>query len=353
MDPQRFERLLVAPGATIREAIEAIDAGAIEIALVVDPERRVLATVSDGDVRRALLAGAGLDDVVERVQHDKPITAPAGTDPAELVRMMTEHGIEQIPLLQDGRVVDVAFLRELVAQPVGNPVVLMAGGEGRRLRPLTDATPKPMLQVGDRPLLETVLGQVKQAGFSKVLMAVNYRANIIEDHFGDGAAMGLDISYVREERALGSAGALQLIREELDQPFIVMNADLLTNVNLGALLRFHLQETNLITIGVRQCLIEVPYGVVDIEGPRVLGLQEKPQLSFFVNAGIYAVSPDAFALLPPDVSVVNMTDLIDTALAQQDRVGCFPIREYWLDVGQLSDYDRAHDDHATYFSQDT
>ena len=351
MDPSRFEQLLVGERATVREAIGCIDAGAIEIALVVDERRRLLGTVTDGDVRRALLRGLSLDASVEEVVHRTPVTATEGTPAGQVQLLMTDHGIEQVPLLDgDGRVIDVAFWRDLVAEAASTPVVLMAGGRGQRLRPLTEDTPKPMLRVGDKPLLETVLAQVREAGFGRVLMAVNYQAEVIESHFGDGAELGLQISYVREPHQLGSAGALALAREELTEPFIVMNADLLTNVNLAALLRFHRDGRNVITIGVRRFQVEVPYGVVELDEDRVTALAEKPAFGFFVNAGVYAVEPAAVALMPDGHQEFNMTELVEAVLARGERVGSFPIREYWLDIGQLADYQRAHDDHATYFT---
>jgi dTDP-glucose pyrophosphorylase/predicted transcriptional regulator len=351
VDSARFEKIFVRPDATVRDAIESIDAGAIEIALAVDEQRRLVGTISDGDVRRALMRGAKLDSPVAEVIHPSPITAPVGTDSGELLRLMTEHGIEQVPLLERDRIVDVAFIRDLVeSHREEHPVVIMAGGEGTRLRPLTDETPKPMLPVGGRPLLETLLDQVRDAGFSRVLMAVNYRADVIEDYFGDGARFGVAIDYIHEPQQLGSAGALRLARHKLKRPFIVMNADLLTNVNLSALMRFHADDRNLITVGVRRFVLEVPFGVVELNDGRVQQLQEKPTLDFFVNAGIYAVSPEAVAIMPPGQKEFDMTDLIDAVLAHGGSVGGFPVREYWLDIGQVSDYRRAVNEHGTYFS---
>jgi dTDP-glucose pyrophosphorylase len=351
VDAGRFEKIFVRPGATIREAIECIDAGAIEIALAVDEQGGLVGTISDGDVRRALMRGVGLDSAATEVIHPSPITAPVSTGRSDLLHLMTEHGIEQVPMLDGGRVVDVAFIRDLVhAHRDESPVVIMAGGEGQRLRPLTQETPKPMLPVGGRPLLETIVEQVRQSGFSRVLMAVNYQAEQIEEHFGDGSRFGVAIDYIHEPKLLGSAGALRLAREQLDRPFIVLNADLLTNVNLSALMRFHTDDQNLITVGVRRYVLEVPFGVVDLSDTRVTRLQEKPSIDFFVNAGIYAVSPEVVALMPPELQEFSMTDLIGEALAQNRRVGGFPIREYWLDIGQIGDYERAVGEHATYFS---
>jgi dTDP-glucose pyrophosphorylase len=353
MDPTRLEKILVRPEASIRDAVEAIDAGAVEIALVCDPERRLLGTITDGDVRRAMLRGVSLESPIEEVLHRDPVTAPAGTARETLLGLMTERAVEQVPLLDaEGRVEQLAFLREIVAEPAesDSPVVVMAGGEGRRLRPLTEDTPKPMLEVGGRPLLETTLGEIREAGFSRVMIAVNYRADAIEEHFGGGEEMGLEISYIREQAPLGSAGAIRLAREQLDRPFILINGDLLTKVNLGALLRFHRADGNSLTIGVRQFRLQIPYGVVEIEGTEVKGLREKPDMEVFVNAGVYAVSPDALELVPGDRETLDMTDLVELALEGGKRVGSFPIREYWLDIGHLADYERADEGHATHFS---
>src|SRR6202050_2290158 len=359
MDPAKLERIFVSPQATLRATIEQIDAGAIEIALVVDARRRLLGTVTDGDVRRALLAGAALDDsidAIESIVHRDPVAVDAGTDDATLLALMTERSVDQIPLVDGERVIDVAFLRDLVSAADGSgaiadsPVVLMAGGARTRLRPPTQHRPQPMLPVGDRPLLETVLGQVSDAGFSRVLIAVNYRADVIEAHFGDGSRFGGDIAYLNEGSPLGSAGALRLAASEHDRPFIVMNADLLTNVKLPALMHFHCEEGNVVTVGVRRYELELPYGVVEMDGTRVRSLREKPRLTFFVNAGLYAVDPSAVALAAGLPARFDMTDLVEAALVARARVGGFPIREYWLDVGQLADYDRAHSDHAPHFS---
>jgi dTDP-glucose pyrophosphorylase len=353
MDAERLEKIFIPVDATVRRAIESIDAGAIEIALVVSAGRRLVGTITDGDIRRALMADVALDDPISAIVHRDPVTAPAGSDRVALLKLMTERAVGQIPLMDGDVVADVAVIRDLVrdTQPDSDsPVVLMAGGQGTRLRPLTDDIPKPMLAVGGRPLLEHVLDQVRDAGLSRVLMAVNYRAEVIEAHFGDGSEFGVDIGYLREDRPLGSAGALRLAGAELDRPFVVMNADLLTNVNLGALMRFHHEEGNVVTVGVRQYVLELPYGVVELDGTRVTGLSEKPKPKYYINAGIYAVNPGALGLIPSSREAFHMTDVIEEVLTDGGRVGAFAVREYWLDIGQLADYERAESDHATYFS---
>jgi len=203
MNSIRFEKILIHSQATIREAIESIDAGAIEIALVVDEKRLLVGVVTDGDIRRALLRGFGLDDSIDQIVHRDPITLPIGTDKNSLLQRMTDRGVDQIPLMRGEQVIDVAFIRDLLREEdedpqLSHPVVLMAGGRGTRLHPLTEQTPKPMLAVGGRPLLERLLEQIRDAGFSRVLMAVNYRAEVIEEHFGDGSRFGVDIEYLRD-----------------------------------------------------------------------------------------------------------------------------------------------------------
>jgi dTDP-glucose pyrophosphorylase len=344
---ERFEEILVGPHSTVREVIRAIDAGKAHLALVVDADRRLLGTITDGDIRRALLAGIDLDGPAEPIVHRSPVTANPEVGEADVRALMTQHRIDQVPVIADERVIDVVLLRELVTDRGENHVVIFAGGEGQRLRPLTENVPKPMLEVGGRPLLETVLEQVRDAGFSKAFLLVNYRSEEIERHFGGGEGVGLDLRYVHEPAPLGSAGGLSLVREELDRPFVVLNADLLTNVDVRALLNFHQSEENVITVGVKQFVLEVPYGVVELDETRVLAVREKPELRFFVNAGIYALDPEATAFLPEAESEFHMTHLIERALVEGARVGSFPVHEYWLDIGQMSDYERANDDHVT------
>ena len=347
MDAERLDRIFVTLDATVRATIEHIDAGRAQLALVVEDDRRLVGTVTDGDVRRALLHGVALDDPVASIVRREPVCAPPSTTTEELLELMDEHKIEQVPILDAGRVVDVVLLRDLV-HPGSHehPVVIVAGGEGRRLRPLTEDVPKPMLPVGGKPLLEGTLERVRDAGFSKVFLSVNYQADAIEQHFGTGDAIGVDIEYIREDVPLGSAGSLQLLRERLDRPFVVMNGDVLTNVDFDALLRFHRSEGNLLTMCVKQYVLQVPYGVVELEGTEVTEIREKPEVKFFVNAGIYALSPEAMDLVPDEQREFHMTELIEAARAAGARVGSFAVREYWLDVGQFADYERANEEHA-------
>ena len=344
MDPERFAQILVGPDATIRRAIEAIDAGTgAHLALVVDAERRLLGTVTDGDVRRALLHGADLDAPVATIAHGEPVTTAPGAGEDELHALMERHSVEQIPIVEEGRVVDVALLRDLAEHAWSDHhVVLVAGGEGRRLRPLTEHVPKPMLPVGDRPLLERTIDRLRDAGVHRVAISTHHLADRIIDHFGNGAAHGVEVGYLSEDQPLGTAGALRLLGDVRD-PMVVINGDVLTGVDFRGMLAYHREHGAAVTVGVRRCELQIPYGVLECDGPLIRGVCEKPRQSFLINAGVYLVEPTSLASIP-EGRRFDMTDLMMALIAEGKRVVSFPIVEYWLDIGQPSDYEQAQVD---------
>ncbi len=349
MSPAELELLHVGVDATARDAMTAIDGNRGGIALVVDYAGRLVGTVTDGDIRRAMLADLSLETPVatilerQRELHEPrpmPLTAPIGTPPAELVALMRSYDVRQIPLVdEDGRVQDLALLHELV-DVEGPPLraVVMAGGFGTRLAPLTEDTPKPMLPVGDRPLLERIIEQLREAGIRHVNLTTHYRADVIAAHFGDGREHGVEIEYVPEERPLGTAGALGLV--DADGPILVMNGDILTRLDFRAMHRFHDEHGAEMTVAVRPYEARVPYGLVELEDGRVTGISEKPLVRGFANAGIYLIGPGVRDLVEPGERL-DMPQLIDRLVEAGRRVVGFPLREYWLDVGRLDDYERA------------
>jgi dTDP-glucose pyrophosphorylase len=344
-----LEALLLPAGATVRDAMACIDRNRSGIALVVETDRTLLGTVTDGDIRRAMLADLDLDapatELLARqlALHEPrpvPLTAPVGTRGHELVALMRRYEVRQIPVVdENGRVHDVALLEDLI-ETEGPPLhaVVMAGGFGSRLGELTDETPKPMLPVGDRPLLERIIGQLRDAGIHHVNLTTHYRGDTIASHFGDGSEFGVEIEYVTEERPLGTAGALGLV--ETDTPILVMNGDILTRVDFRAMHRFHDEHTADMTVAVRPYEVRVPYGIVELDETQVSAITEKPLLRGFVNAGIYLINPDVCALVPAG-EPLEMPQLIDRLLEGGRRVVGFPLREYWLDIGQLADYEQA------------
>lgn len=355
-DPSTFS---IRPDCSIRETIRCIDRSArIGIALLVDEQGRLLNTITDGDVRRGVLAGISLDAPVKellpikaRTPHPTALTAPASTDNATLLKMMEEQGLRQIPLMDtDGRVVDIAVLRDLLPQvTLPMQAVIMAGGKGTRLRPLTENCPKPMLPVGGRPLLELTIEKLQQAGIHQVNLSMNYQSEKIIQHFGDGKNFGIELNYLTEDRPLGTAGALGLMKRP-EKPVLVVNGDVLTEVDFKAMLDYHQEHHAELTVGVRQYGLKVPYGVVDCIGSNVSRLREKPEIAFLVNAGIYLLEPVVYDYIPSGEKL-DMTDLIQRLLDAKRPVVSFPIMEYWLDVGQHTDYEQAQRDAATRVSK--
>lgn len=326
----------------------AIDNNHRGIALVVDKERRLVGTITDGDVRRAMLAGHPLDVPLQRILDQKnlspypaPITASIHTDPAALLRMMHDAVVRQIPLLDDAaRVAGLVTVEDLLPdEELPLQAVIMAGGFGTRLMPLTQDTPKPMLPVGDRPLMELIIEQLRQSGIHRVNITTHYQREKIKSHFGNGEGHGVSVSYVDEDLPLGTAGALSLMVAP-SEPMLVINGDILTQIDFRAMLQYHREQGADMTVAVRKYEVKVPYGVVACEGARICGLTEKPEFSFFVNAGIYLLEPSVHGLIPTGAPF-NMPDLIDRLLIKGRPVVSFPVREYWLDIGRQADYETA------------
>ncbi|MBM9603016.1 nucleotidyltransferase family protein [Desulfopila inferna] len=343
------KKISIPSHSTIKEAIETIDKGVMQIALVVDDDC-LLGTITDGDIRRAFLNGSKLNDNIEGLYNTSPLTGRNDQSQEDLVQLALTRGIKQLPILdEDGRLIGIEYIDDYLRGPEKpNCVVLMAGGLGTRLRPLTAETPKPMLTVGSRPILETILDSFSRYGFRNFYFSVNYRAEKIREYFKDGSQYGANISYLNEKDRLGTAGALSLLPQDISEPIIVMNGDLLTNVNFDQLLNYHLLAKADATMCVREYTLQIPYGVVETEGARILGIEEKPTQNFFVNAGIYVLSPSALQLIPQE-SYFDMPQLFQS-LVKSDRKACsFPITDYWMDIGQPNDFDQANSEYDEVF----
>jgi len=239
--------------------------------------------------------------------------------------------------------------KELMQVKFPNTVVLMAGGIGSRLSPLTEICPKPLLKVGHQPVLETIIESFLEHGFHRFMISVNYQSEMIENYFQDGRQWGVSIGYLREKEALGTAGALSLMKENLEHPLIVMNGDLLTKLNFRSLIEFHEGKNVPITMCVREYDFQVPYGVVKLEGSYPTALEEKPVHKFFVNAGVYVINPEVISSIPEN-KFHNMTDVINPMLGKK-QVASFPIHEYWIDIGEIEDYQKAHVEYETFFGK--
>lgn len=287
-------RLIVGEGTRLREVLEVMTANGKQVALVADPDGRLMGLVTDGDLRKAMLRGASLEAKIDEVMNRRPLTAPAGTGRDEALMIMRRRMIRHLPLLEaGGRITDLLWLDALLAPLPELPAaaVIMAGGEGRRLRPLTETTPKPLLAVGGKPLIELMIERLRLSGVSRITVAVHHRSEMIRERLGDGARLGVRIDYAEEPRPLGTMGALTLLRDRLRGPVFVVNADILTKCDFRAMWAFHEHERPAMTVGVSVHQVDIPYGEFTLSGSRVVRVEEKPRKEFPINAGIYLLDP--------------------------------------------------------------
>ncbi len=341
----KYLHLCLSHTGSVADAAQSLELTMPKICLVVEGNK-LLGTVTDGDIRRGLLKGVPFDAPVTRVMNAKPRTASQDSDRKVLQEKMSELGLLCMPLVDDaGQLIGLLTLDDLIQgnQPHKNWVVLMAGGLGERLRPLTNTTPKPLLQVGDKPLLQSILESFVEQNFRTFYIAVNYQSESIKKHFGDGSAWGVNIHYLEEQQRLGTAGALALLPETPTAPLIVMNGDLVTRTRFQDLLDFHSEQEAKATMCVREYDFQVPFGVISIEGHHITQIDEKPLHRFFVNAGIYVLEPDVVTAIPAGERV-DMTQVFEAAIAKGEETAAFPIHEYWLDIGRMDDLAQAKSD---------
>jgi dTDP-glucose pyrophosphorylase len=337
-----WRNIVVAAETSLRDAIARIDNCATQFALVLDAHQQLIGTLSDGDVRRAVLRDMSLDTPVAEVMNRCPISARVSSSQCEQLALMRRNVIHHLPLLDEQqRVVGLSTLDALtgiVERP--NWVVLMAGGLGERLRPLTEKCPKPMLTIAGKPILECILEKFVEQGFRNFFLSVNYLANVVRDHFGDGSRWGVRIEYLQENKRLGTAGALSLLDTRPEHPILVMNGDLLTHARFNDILQYHSEHDAAATMTVREYDFQVPYGVVRMNGSKISCIDEKPIHNFYVNAGIYAISPDVLDRIPSD-TFYDMPTLFEELIAANETTAAFPLREYWLDIGRMEEFERA------------
>tara|TARA_B100000315_G_C14510125_1_gene556574 strand:- start:113 stop:1177 length:1065 start_codon:yes stop_codon:yes gene_type:complete len=341
----------IRPNATLKDAAQNIEKTKNTLAVITDIEGRLLGTVTDGDIRRALLEGHQLTSPVVTCMNENPTTADVDSSETYQLDLLRSRKIVALPLVDSSghcrRVVRIYDLEENDDEGGAEGfygAIIMAGGEGRRLLPLTEKTPKPMIRVGGMPLIERQVQRIVKAGIKQIFISVNHLSHVIEDFFGNGDNYGVPIRYLREDKKLGTGGALSLLpaQEKIEDPLIVINGDVLTTSDYGHLLSFHKEHGEMITIGVVDYHFEVPYGVVRVEGMHAVALEEKPSRRFFCNAGIYVLSPEVLKSLPRD-QAFDMTDFVEICLTKDIKVGVFPIHEFWTDIGTPKELERAQE----------
>lgn len=337
-----LDDLIIAPEAPMIEAMRVLDRSGLEVALVCGPGRKLLAMVTDGDIRRAILAGRALDTPIGEVGNRAFTALPPNAQRTDAVRLMLERSFKSIPVVDaNGVLQDLHSLRTaLLGQRTESWAVIMAGGKGERLGELTTAIPKPMLPLGDRPMLQHIVEHLVAHGIRRIFISVNHYAKMIEDHFGDGGRFLCRIEYLHEDRPLGTGGALALLPETPNAPLVVMNGDLMTNISISRLLAFHRAGEFAVSVALREHIVQVPFGVVELEGSRVRRLVEKPKLDYKINAGIYAIDPAVLQLIQRD-RMYPITELIEHCLRDGRPVGAYHMQEAWNDIGLPEEYAKA------------
>lgn len=349
-----WTQTFVNPESSLRDVIATIDKAELQIALVVDEQFHLLGLITDGDVRRALLRGLTLEAPASEFMTKNPATASPDMRLSALDELMRAKDLKHIPVLdKNGVIVRLALHGKLLPRErFDNQVIFMVGGVGSRLGDLTKEIPKPLLKIGEKPILEIIIDSFMAQGFYNFTLAVNYKAEIIEHYFGNGSRWGANISYVREKEKLGTCGALGLLAKKPEKPFIVMNGDLLTKINFKDMLDIHEAKKGVATMAVREYDVQIPFGVTHLEGDRITEISEKPTQRYFVNAGIYTLEPSCLDLIPKN-TYFDMTTLFQELLNQNKVVHSFPINEYWLDIGRADDFQKAHADFLEHWEGDS
>ena len=347
---RNIEDIIVKESTSILEVLQIIDKSSKQLAIVVNENKKLLGTISDGDIRRALLNNISLNEPVKNIYFKTPTVASINNSKEEIINICRTKKIHQIPIVDNqGNLIGLETLDELISRDTKlNRVVLMVGGLGTRLRPLTENTPKPMLKVGNKPILQTIVEKFAEYGYLNITMCVNYKSQIIQDYFGDGNKFGVNIEYILEEQRMGTAGALSLLKEKPTEPFFVMNGDLLTNINFEHLHNFHISNNSAATMCVREYDFQVPYGVVNIADSKILSIEEKPIHKFFVSAGIYMLNSEVLKYIPEN-EFYDMPTLFQKIISEKQNTISFPLREYWLDIGRLDEYEKANNEYNEVF----
>jgi dTDP-glucose pyrophosphorylase len=340
---QIWRKAILPSHATIGQAISNLDQVAIKIVLVVNEAGELEGTISDGDIRRSLLKGLDLRSLITTVIHRNALVVPPDMGRELIKQLMAANKIQQIPVVDEHHHVVGLHLWDEIATPHVRPnlMVIMAGGMGTRLRPHTENCPKPLLPVAGKPMLEHIIERAKLEGFSRFVLAVHYLGHMIEEHFGDGSQLGVQIGYLREQSPLGTAGALSLLNPRPDAAFVVTNGDVITDIHYGELLDFHVRHNAAATMAVRVHEWQHPFGVVQTQGVEIVGFEEKPVARTHINAGVYALDPDALNALSADIRC-DMPTLFERLQEQVKRTVAYPMHEPWLDVGRPDDLKQAN-----------
>ena len=335
---KKLKKISIQSNTKISEALKNINANEIKFVMVVDKHQKLLGTVTDGDIRRAVLKNIDLNSPVSLIMNSNAITANVSTSREKLINLMKIKSIQQLPLLDEKKcVVDLLTFQDLISPNLNNnPVIIMAGGLGKRLRPLTKNVPKPMLLIGNKPILQRIFELLIDQGFHKFYFSVNFKSKLIENYFGDGSRWGVNIKYIAEDSKMGTAGSLSLLKENFLDNILVLNADLFTDINFVKLLNFHKRIKSDATMVVNEKEFEIPYGVLTLKDNKILSIAEKPKTKFYINAGIYVLSPSIITKIPK--KFFDMTSFFEKIITQKLNVNAYISDELWIDIGSIKEF---------------
>lgn len=338
-----WKKAVISAEATLRDAAKNLTESSLRIVLVIDAAGKLLGTVSDGDIRRGLLRGLTLCSYVDEILRKNPLVAPEGMSQSLIRQLMVANKVQQIPEIDaEGRIVSLHTWDEFITTAsLSNKMVIMAGGKGMRLRPHTENCPKPMLMIGGKPMLQHIIERARDEGFGDFLLSVNYLAHMIEDYFGDGGMLGVNIGYIHEESPLGTVGSLSMTSKLVDEPFVVTNGDVITDIRYSDLLEFHVRQESIATMAVRMHEWQQPFGVVQMDGLNIVGFEEKPVARSHINAGVYALDPLALQELSFG-EPCDMPTLFERLQGRSYKTIAYPMHEPWLDVGRYDDLSAAN-----------
>ena len=344
-----IEKIKITKDATIKQALKVISDGSFRIAIIVDKKDKLLGILTDGHIRRGFLKGLDINSSVKSIIFKKPIIAKKKDTREKLLKIALSKKIYQIPVVDsNGKAIGIHVLDELI-QPKNksNKVVIMAGGKGMRLRPLTKNIPKPMLRVGKKPILQTIIEKFKESGYENFVICVNHLSKVIKNYFGNGTKFGVKIEYIHEKKRMGTAGALSLFKTKLTEPFFVINGDLMINLDFEKMLDFHNENNSKATMCIAEYNLELPYGEVKLNNEKIVSIEEKPIHKIFVNAGVYILDPKCIELIPK--KFYDMPSLFKKIIANKKKTISFPIHEYWVDIGRFDDYKKAKLEYSKMF----
>lgn len=328
------------------EALSRLRRTGLGMVVVVDRQARVVGTLRDSDIRRAVLKDRTTDLRVADAMAGWPIIVQSTTTEAELVELLHAHRLRCVPVVDSGHLVDLRSADGFPGDLPAPTAVIMAGGRGTRLRPVTDKVPKPLLKVGATSIIERLIAGLASAGVRDVFLAINYKAELFEERLGDGQHLGVTIRYIHEEQPMGTAGALSLLPPGDHGPLLVTNGDIVTTIDFGALLEFHWRHRGAVTVAGAEYLSHIPYGVLRCAEHHLLSIEEKPVRRDFCSAGIYVLGPEVRRFVSGR-SAMDMPDLIAAIIAEGLPAHVFPILEKWYDIGRTAEFERVLMDFAT------